>query len=77
MGLLDDLKPIEKVWSCLVRKMAEELSESDAKILFAAVEDKAFSALGLRKALAQKNLHLHENAIYRHRKQTCACYRVK
>jgi hypothetical protein len=74
MGLLDNLTPVVKRYSCKVRTVAGELSPEDSKTFMAAVNDRAvWSSGGLSNALAQRGVTIADTSISRHRDGLCSC----
>ena len=73
MGLLDNLEPIVKTPLCIVRRTADTLEPSDAKILLDAVESHDWGFTDLVRALASRGVKLSDNSLRRHRFGSCAC----
>lgn len=59
----------------VIRRAKAELSESDQKILFDALENKLFSNLNLAKQLTERGFKVSEGLIRAHRIGGCACAR--
>lgn len=73
--MLEDLEPIRQL-RCKVRNTAEGLPDKDSKIFLSAIEDREkWSDKGLSVALAGRGVKISNEAIGRHRRQLCACYR--
>lgn len=76
MGLLDDLKPVVKIWPCQVRDKAATLDPSDAEKLIAAVMDPAWKYQALEVALAERGIQISQQVIKKHRLGTCSCSKI-
>lgn len=76
MGLLDDLQLPEKVWTCRVRTIYNELEGKDQAIFEQAVNDPAWKAETLSKALTQRGIKIAGSGITRHRMKECSCSKV-
>lgn len=73
--MLEGLEPIRQV-RCKVKNTAKQLAEKDSKIFLSAIEDtEKWSDKGLSVALSGKGVKISNEAIGRHRRQLCACYR--
>lgn len=59
----------------VIRRAKEELSESDQKILFDALENRLFSNLNLAQQLTERGFKVSEGLVRTHRKGECACAR--
>lgn len=75
--MLEGLAPQNRyVGDCsVIRRAKEELSESDQKILFDALENKLFSNLNLAKQLTERGFKVSEGLIRTHRIGRCSCAR--
>lgn len=75
--MLEGLQPKKnKVYSCKVDLLKEELSEADYKILMDAIDDKnKWQNKTLSRALLERGLKLADTTIGKHRNKECACYR--
>jgi spore coat polysaccharide biosynthesis protein SpsF (cytidylyltransferase family) len=76
MNLLDDLEPTSRAHPCYVQKRISELklSESDSKILLAAIDDKAkWTVSALEVALLKKGIKMTRGTLDRHRSRVCGC----
>ena len=71
--MLEDLEPAGNYTPpCKVRLTAENLEESDAKILMDAVNDsKTWGTIALRNALLKRGVNLSDKPIQRHRDGRC------
>jgi hypothetical protein len=73
--MLEGLEPTHK-YRCKVKYTAEGLEDKDAKIFLGAVADTdKWSDKGLSVALSNRGVKISNEAIGRHRRQLCACYR--
>jgi hypothetical protein len=74
MGLLDDLTPPVKRYSCKVRTISEQLTDKDRATFLAAINDReVWSAIGLSNALKQRGVQIIDTSITRHRDGLCSC----
>lgn len=76
MGLLDDLELPEKVWTCRVRTIFSELEGKDKDIFEEAINDPAWKAETLSKALTQRGIKIAGSGITRHRQKECSCSKI-
>ena len=68
--------PLNKSLYCKVDLLAKDLSDADAKILMAAIEDTHnWTANGLSRALRAKGVNLADTTIGKHRNRSCTCFR--
>lgn len=74
--MLEGLAPKTKVGPCKVRRVIEDLEESDALILKSALADKAWRDLGLTEALNERGIDISNFAIRRHRRLECSCRKI-
>ncbi len=73
--MLEGLEPT-KNYRCKVRDTAKGLEDKDSKIFLEAVADnEKWSDKGLSVALAFRGVKISNEAIGRHRRKFCACYR--
>ena len=73
--MLEGLEPT-KNYRCKVRDTAKTLEDKDSKIFLEAVTDtEKWSDKGLSVALAFRGVKISNEAIGRHRRKFCACYR--
>lgn len=72
MSILSGLTPPPK-HTCLVMKLANELSKEDKAILLDAVVDPRWTPNALLTELANRGLKLSRTVIERHRKNLCGC----
>lgn len=75
--MLEGLAPTDRYFGpCgLIRRAQEQLSESDQKILFDALENKLFSNNGLAEQLTQRGFSISEHSVRKHRIGKCSCAR--
>lgn len=74
--MLEGLEPVTGKRPCKTRATLEDLEAGDKKILTEALADKSrWSDKGLSVALSQRGIQLSNEAIGRHRKELCSCYR--
>jgi len=72
--MLEDLKPQTLKPSCKIRDILEDLEEADRQILVKYLLDwETWSANGLSKALATKDIRVGANTITKHRGSVCSC----
>lgn len=68
--------PPNKSVYCKIDLMAQELDESDRKILFDAIDDhETWGARTLSSALRQRGISVADTTITKHRQRACACFR--
>lgn len=73
--MLEGLEPV-KNYRCKARDTAEALEDKDKKIFLDALQDtEKWSDKGLSVALSTRGVKISNEAIGRHRRQHCACYR--
>jgi hypothetical protein len=73
--MLEGLEPTTK-YRCKVKNTSDGLENKDAKIFMAAISDTdKWSDKGLSVALSGRGVKISNEAIGRHRRQLCACYR--
>ena len=73
--MLEGLEPV-KSFRCKAKNTADLLDEKDRKIFLDALSDtEKWSDKGLSVALIARGVNISNEAIGRHRKQLCACYR--
>lgn len=73
--MLEGLEPV-KNYRCKAKHTADSLEDKDKKIFLDALSDTdKWSDKGLSVALSQRGVNISNEAIGRHRKQLCACYR--
>ncbi len=73
--MLEDLEP-KKNYRCKAKTISDNLPESDRKIFLDVLADtNKWSDKGLSVALAERGVMISNEAIGRHRKQACSCYR--
>jgi len=73
--MLEGLEPT-KNYRCKVRDTAKGLEDKDSKIFLEAVTDtEKWSDKGLSVALAFRGVKISNEAIGRHRRKFCACFR--
>lgn len=76
MGILDNLEPRKRVYSCRVRTVLTELDDADRKILEAAIADTdSWSNNGLADSLRKRGIDLKSEPIRQHRMGSCSCSR--
>jgi hypothetical protein len=74
MGLLDDLTPHVKRYSCKVATIANELEPEDRAIFLAAIQDRnTWSNRSLSNALRNRGITLVDTSISKHRDGLCSC----
>jgi hypothetical protein len=74
--MLEDLSLPVKLYSCRVRTVREEMSESDGQILEDAVMNPDWPFKTLETELFRKGVSLSEKAIKRHREKQCSCWKI-
>jgi hypothetical protein len=73
--MLEGLEP-NKNLRCKVRTTAASLEDKDSKIFLTAIADTdKWSDKGLSVALSGRGVKISNEAIGRHRRELCACYR--
>ena len=73
--MLEGLEP-KKSYKCKAKNTADLLDEKDRRIFLDALSDtEKWSDKGLSVALSTRGVNISNEAIGRHRKQLCACYR--
>ena len=74
MGILDNLQPTNRSYSCRLRTILNELETTDQQILEAAIQDVAnWSASALSKALTARGIKIADTSISKHRDGNCSC----
>ena len=75
--MLEGLEPLKnRVYTCKVELMQEQLDAKDYQILLDAIADSVrWSAKGLSNALKTRGVTLADTTITRHRTQVCNCFR--
>lgn len=73
MSLLKGLTPPVKVKKCFVAEKAKSLAPEDAKILLAAIDDRAWTINALVEALSDRGVNLSRTVLERHRLRKCPC----
>lgn len=77
MGLLDDLTPTRRNFSCRIKEAADNLSKDDAERLYEAVGNiTGWTAKGLARELGKRGLLISDHSINRHRRGECSCSRI-
>jgi hypothetical protein len=77
MGLLDDLTPTRRQFSCRVREAAEDLDTADSERLYEAVGNiQAWTAKGLARELTKRGITISDHSINRHRSGECSCSKI-
>jgi hypothetical protein len=72
--MLEDLQPPKRVFNCKVRTTLNELSDSDKKILEAAIGDvQSWPANTLSNELRARGIILVDTTITKHRQGICSC----
>lgn len=75
LEMLENLEPTRTL-RCKVRTTAATLESKDSKIFLEAIADtEKWSDKGLSVALSGRGVKISNEAIGRHRRQLCACYR--
>ncbi len=73
--MLENLEPTKK-YRCKVKSTADSLESKDSKIFLEAIADtQKWSDKGLSVALSGRGVKISNEAIGRHRRELCACYR--
>lgn len=74
--MLEGLEPVTGRRPCKTRTTLKNLEAGDNKILTEALADQAkWSDKGLSVALHQRGIQLSNEAIGRHRRKLCSCFR--
>lgn len=75
--MLEGLKQPKKNFGCKVEIVARELSESDKKIFFSAIDapKEEWPAKTLSNELTKRGIRLVDTTITKHRTKACWCYR--
>jgi hypothetical protein len=73
--MLEGLAPKKRTTECIVMRKAKELEPADYAILMEAIDDPKWTSHGLSRALRERGLVMHKDAIGEHRKGVCACAR--
>jgi hypothetical protein len=76
MGLLDDLTPEHRKYSCKIRTVCETLNDEDSTILNSAAMNPEWSVGGLVAALNKKGISLSPSVITKHRAKACSCWKI-
>ena len=76
MGLLDDLEPSKRNYTCKVALVANELEEDDRTKFYEAVNNLAWSASSLSQALMKRGILISRYPIDNHRKKVCQCWKI-
>ena len=74
MGLLDDLTPHVKKYSCKIATILSELEPADRAILEAALQDtNTWTSRALANAVRQRGITLVDTSVTKHRNGLCSC----
>ncbi len=73
--MLEDLPVPTDEKLCLLAQKAAELSKEDFEILQAALNNPAWSNIGLARALNERGFTIGDTIVLKHRKKTCRCAR--
>jgi hypothetical protein len=65
--MLEDLTPPKREYKTRINEILELLDAKDREILLKALDDKAWSAAALAKALTDRGLKISDTVIQRHR----------
>lgn len=76
MGILDDLSPESRTYSCKIRTVCETLEMQDATILNSAVMNPEWAVVGLSTALNKKGIRISPSVIRKHREKACSCWKI-
>jgi len=74
--MLEDLSLPVKLYSCRVRTVREEMSESDGQILEDAVMNPAWPCKTLQNELLKREVKLSDTTIKHHREKRCSCWKI-
>jgi hypothetical protein len=74
--MLEDLSLPVKLYSCRVRTVREEMSESDGQILEDAVMNPAWPCKTLQNELLKREIKLSDTVIKNHREKRCSCWKI-
>jgi hypothetical protein len=74
--MLEDLSLPVKLYSCRVRTLREEMSESDGQILEDAVMNPAWPCKTLQNELLKREIKLSDTVIKNHREKRCSCWKI-
>jgi hypothetical protein len=74
--MLEDLRLPTKVYSCRVKTVCDEMSESDAAILVMAVMYPAWPCKTLQNELLKREIKLSDTTIKHHREKRCSCWKI-
>ena len=76
--MLENLKPVPVKTKCKIGRFQDELEPSDQKLLQGYLDDPDFSTEALVRALSERKLvEVSSNVVGAHRKQLCACAKLK
>ena len=76
MGLLDDLTPEPRLYSCKIRTICETLDIEDSVILNSAAMNQDWPVVGLSSALNKKGIKISPSVITKHREKACSCWKT-
>ena len=76
MGLLDDLTPEHRKYSCKIRTICETLDIEDSVILNSAAMNPEWAVVGLSTALNKKGISISPSVITKHREKACSCWKI-
>jgi hypothetical protein len=74
--MLEDLSLPVKLYSCRVRTVREEMSDSDGQILEDAVMNPAWPCKTLQNELLKREIKLSDTVIKNHREKRCSCWKI-
>jgi hypothetical protein len=74
--MLEGLEPVAQKRNCKTNSILNDLEAGDKAILLEALADRhRWSDKGLSVALSQRGIQLSNEAIGRHRRELCSCYK--
>lgn len=76
MGILDDLEPNRRQYTCKVQLLAEGLEEADRTKFYEAIDNPNWSSASLSEALTKRGLPISRYPIDKHRKKVCQCSKI-
>lgn len=72
--MLEDLKPYEKIRTCRVRAILDQLDEKDGAIFSKALGDfEGFPHSYLARSMTERGITLSDKSVTNHRKGLCSC----
>ena len=76
MGILDDLTPTQRTYSCKVKSVAESLDKDDRAKFMEAIDNPKWTSRALAEELAKRGILISRYPIENHRRKVCQCWKI-